>query len=89
MDTQVFETTLKKDGFDEVVTRSLPAGQVVPPHSHPFAVRALVLEGEITLTVGEASRTYRAGEVFTMDAACEHTEQVGAAGVDYLVGRRH
>ena len=28
------------------------------------------------------------GEIFTMAAGCEHTEEVGAEGVRYLVGRR-
>jgi quercetin dioxygenase-like cupin family protein len=37
-------------------------------HEHSFDVLALVLEGAITLTVDGTSRTYRAGEEFSMKA---------------------
>jgi hypothetical protein len=48
-----------------------------------------VLDGEITLSFKGTSQTYRAGDVFTMAAGCEHAEQCGPAGVTYTVGRRH
>lgn len=89
MNPDDFQTALRADGFADVDTRSLPPSQVNPQHAHPFAVRALVLEGEITLTVDGEARLYRSGDVFTMAAGCEHAEQVGASGVSYLVGRRH
>ena len=89
MNTDDFQSALLTDGFADVDTRSLPPAQVNPLHSHPFAVRALVLEGEITLTVAGEARVYRGGDVFTMAAGCEHAEQVGPSGVSYLVGRRH
>lgn len=87
--TEDFTARLRQDGFAEVATRSLPPGQVVPLHSHPFEVRALVVDGEITLTVDASRRTYRAGDVFQMARACEHVEHVGDAGVTYVVGRKH
>jgi quercetin dioxygenase-like cupin family protein len=89
MDTEQFEASLRQDGFTEVDTRSLPPGQAVPEHAHAFEVRALVLEGEITLTVDGRATAYRAGDVFTMAGGRRHAEAVGAAGVRYLVGRRH
>jgi quercetin dioxygenase-like cupin family protein len=51
-------------------------------------VLALVLEGDITLTVQGEARTYRAGDEFSMKAGCAHVEDIGAQGVKYLVGRR-
>lgn len=84
-----FQTALRADGFADVDTRSLPPAQMNAQHSHPFAVRALVLEGEITLTVDGKAQVYRGGDVFTMAAGCEHAEQVGASGVSYMVGRKH
>jgi quercetin dioxygenase-like cupin family protein len=88
MNTETFEAELRRDGFTEIDTRSLPPGQINPAHSHPFGVKALVLEGEITLTVDGADRTYRGGDVFTMANGCEHAEHVSQAGVSYLVGRK-
>lgn len=88
METKTFEVTLAEQGFRDVETKALQSTYRAREHSHPFDVRALVLDGEITLTVNGDARTYRAGDVFTMDAGCAHAESVGPDGVRYLVGRR-
>ncbi len=89
MQLQEFTRQLAAEAFSDVATKEMPAGPEVAAHSHPFDVMALVLEGEITLGVAGARTIYRAGDVFTMAAGCEHTELYGDAGVRYLVGRRH
>lgn len=88
MDTNRFEQDLRADGFQEVETKALAPDTHNDEHHHPFEVRALVLDGQIALTVAGDRRTYRAGEVFTMAQGCAHVEDVGAEGVRYLVGRR-
>ncbi len=88
MDTTRFESELQSDGFGQIETKTLAADTSTTEHSHPFEVRALVLEGQIALTVAGDKRTYAKGDVFTMAADCRHAEQVGSAGVSYLVGRR-
>jgi quercetin dioxygenase-like cupin family protein len=88
MNTETFEAALRRDGFAEIETKSVDANKHVPAHSHAFDVRALVLDGEITLTYEGTARTYRPGDTFTMAAGCEHVEDLGPAGVTYLVGRR-
>lgn len=89
MDAVAFETALRRDGFGEIETKTVPGPRAAAPHEHPYDVRALVIDGEITLTVDGATRAYRAGEVFTMPAGCRHAEAIGAGGLHYLVGRRH
>jgi quercetin dioxygenase-like cupin family protein len=88
MNAADFETALKRAGYLDVETKQLMPGVVTQPHSHPFDVRALVLDGEITLVSKGESRTYRAGEIFEMAAGCEHSERHGPEGIKYLVGRR-
>jgi quercetin dioxygenase-like cupin family protein len=88
MDTAEFESTLGRDGFNEIQTKTLPAGYSVTEHHHPFDVRALVIAGEIVLTVDGVQHAYREGDVFVMAAGREHRENVGPAGVRYVVGRR-
>ena len=83
-----FESALHRDGFD-VERRSLPPCAVVAEHAHAFDVRALVLNGEITLTVEGVEYAYREGDIFVLPAGHRHAETVGPAGVDYLVGRRN
>lgn len=81
-----FEAALLRDGYT-ADTRALPPGHATPEHTHPFDVRAMVLEGEITLTTTEGSRTYKPGDVFTMAAGCPHAEAIGPNGVRNLPGR--
>jgi quercetin dioxygenase-like cupin family protein len=47
-----------------------------------------MIDGELTLSAQGKPTTYRAGEVFTLAAGCEHVEQFGPQGATYLVGRR-
>lgn len=89
MDTANFETTLRSDGFQEIETKSIAGGVSNAEHSHPFDVRALVTQGQISLTVDGIAKTYATGEVFTMAANCRHAELIGADGVSYVFGRRH
>jgi uncharacterized cupin superfamily protein len=83
-----FEFALRRDGFDDIERKNLPPGTLVPEHAHPFDVRALVLDGEIRLTVEGDEYAYREGDIFVMPAGHRHAEAVGPDGVDYLVGRR-
>ena len=82
-----FEFALRREGF-AVERKLLPPARCVPEHAHPFDVRALVLNGEITLTVEGIDYTYRAGDIFVMPAGHRHAETVGPEGVEYVVGRR-
>ena len=82
-----FEFALRRDGF-AVERKKVPPHACVPDHVHPFDVRALVLNGEITLTVEGIDYTYREGDIFVMPAGHRHAEAVGPEGIDYIVGRR-
>lgn len=88
MKDEHFECALRRDGFDDIERKNLPPGMQVPEHAHPFDIRALVLEGEIRLTVEGDEYAYREGDIFVMPAGHRHAEAVGPDGVDYLVGRR-
>jgi quercetin dioxygenase-like cupin family protein len=88
MKDEHFETVLRRDGFNDIERRKLPPGSTVAEHAHPFDVRALVLDGEIRLTIDGDDYPYREGDIFVMPAGHRHAEAVGPDGVDYLVGRR-
>jgi quercetin dioxygenase-like cupin family protein len=87
MTREEFEAASRRDGY-ELGESTLAAGFHNPEHSHDFDVRALVLEGEFTLTCGGERRTYRAGDSFAFDRGVPHAEDVGPAGVRYVIGRR-
>jgi quercetin dioxygenase-like cupin family protein len=88
VDRASFEQHLRAEGFPEIRTNQMPAGCHNDEHVHEWDVLALVLEGDITLTVDGQARTYKAGDQFSMEAGCRHVEDVGPQGVKYLVGRR-
>ena len=88
METAAFKQRLHREGFIECGVKALEPGTTVAEHEHPFDVCALVLDGEIALSVAGIETSYRTGDVFTMPADCAHAERTGAAGVRYLAGRR-
>ena len=87
MNASEFEAGLRRDGY-QVEKKTVPALTASKPHAHEFSVRALVLDGDVTLTYEGQSRTFKAGEVFEMAAGCVHTEQYGPNGATSLVGRK-
>ena len=88
MDKQAFTSALERDGYQEISTRTQDALRENSAHSHPFSVRALMLAGEMTLTYEGKTQVCRAGDEFSMQAGCEHSEKFGPEGATYLVGRR-
>ena len=84
-----FEADALAQGFDEVIERQWDPGVTLDTHVHPFAVKALVVAGEMWLTVGEQIRHLRAGGTFTLERNVPHAERYGSAGATYWVARRH
>ena len=84
-----FEAAARREGYDEVVARDWPADAAVAQHEHPFAVKALVVAGEMWLSVGDSTRHLRPGDTFELAAAVPHAERYGAAGATYWAARRH
>lgn len=76
-------------GFDEVLERRWQPNTVIDTHTHPFAVQALVVQGEMWLSVGERTRHLRPGDRFELEANVPHAERYGAEGATYWVARRN
>ena len=86
---QAFEAEALTQGFDEVAPREWAGQQVVGEHTHPFSVRALVVQGEMWLTVGAQTRHLRPGDTFELAHAEPHSERYGPEGATYWAARRH
>jgi len=85
---EAFEAAARAEGFDEVLVREWAPGQVVDTHRHPFAVKALVVRGEFSLTEGDRVRHLRAGDRFELARDVPHAERYGDQGATYWVARR-
>lgn len=83
-----FESLLLARGFTTVLTREWAPHTVVESHSHPFDASALVVNGELWLTLGDATRHLCRGDTFEIPAGTEHAERYGPEGAVYWVGRR-
>lgn len=88
MDSDAFTSLLREEGFATMVEVAREPNGMLDTHSHPFASKALILEGELTLVVDGIETRYRQGEIFALDMGQPHAEYYGPSGVRYLVGRR-
>jgi hypothetical protein len=84
-----FSAAARHAGFDEVLERQWKADTVIDTHTHSFAVKARVVQGEMWLTVGEDTRHLRAGDHFELDRDVPHAERYGVEGATYWVARRN
>ena len=84
-----FEQAARREGYDEIVPRDWPAGAVLETHDHPFAVKAIVVAGEMWLTHDGKTQHLRPGDRFELDEGVPHAERYGAAGATYWAARRH
>jgi len=86
---EAFAAEARAQGFDEVLERTWPPSTVLGSHTHPFALRARVVQGEMWLTVGNDERHLVPGDEFALDRDVPHTERYGAEGATYWVARRN
>lgn len=84
-----FQNQALAEGFDEVLERIWPPDTLVPNHTHPFSLRALVVRGEMWLTAGEQTRHLAPGQSFELAHNELHAERYGASGATYWVARRN
>ena len=86
---QTFETKALARGFEEALERKWGPHAIQSTHTHPFDAEALVVQGEMWLTVGEVTRHLRPGDTFGLDANVVHAERYGSEGAIYWVARRN
>jgi hypothetical protein len=84
-----FEARARAAGFDEVLERRWAPGLVLETHTHPFAVDALVVEGEMWLSDDAGTRHLEPGDRFTLAREAPHAERYGPEGTVFWAARRH
>ena len=87
-EAQFIEMLQQEDYPDPVEVRQAPNGSL-GEHSHPFAVKALVIDGSIVITIQNNRKTYSIGDVFQLGFEEPHSENYGPTGVVYLASRNH
>ena len=83
-----FIQLLQQEGYpDPVEVMQVPNGSL-GTHTHPFAVKALVTNGSIDISIQDNHKIYKNGDVFELEFEEPHSESYGPTGVIYLASRR-
>ncbi len=83
-----FEAATQAQSYPDVLERQWAAGTVVGTHSHPFDASALLVQGEMWLTVDGKTQHLLPGDRFALLRDTLHDERYGPEGATYWVGRR-
>jgi mannose-6-phosphate isomerase-like protein (cupin superfamily) len=88
MNEKALEKKLHDEGFSRTFIWQDGPSADYPDHTHAVETAHIILSGEMTLTIGGASRTYRAGERCDVPAGATHSAHMGPRGCRYLIGER-
>ena len=88
MNKDQFLQELSRLGYPDPVEVTQPPNGHLDSHAHPFAVRALVVDGCIEIESQDGLKKYEAGDMFELAYEQPHSETYGPTGVRYLASRK-
>ncbi len=88
MNEEALRNQLRSEGFSRTFVLRDQPNAFYPDHTHATETAHIILEGEMALTVGGQSRTYRAGERCDIPTGTVHSARMGPSGCRYLIGER-
>jgi quercetin dioxygenase-like cupin family protein len=89
MDSRALERQLREEGFRRVYAWEDSAHACYPDHTHAVDTAHIILDGEMTLTCGGVTETYRAGDrPPDVPAGAVHSARMGPDGCRYLIGEK-
>ena len=92
MAAEINESALRKqlaaEGFSHTFAWQDGPHTFYPDHTHGGLTAHIILDGEMTLTMGGNSQTYQAGERCDVPSGVVHSARMGPSGCTYLVGEK-
>jgi len=89
MNRNELERQLREEGFLRTYVWEDTANTFYSDHTHEVDTAHVILDGEMTLTCGGRSQTFRAGErPPDVPAGAVHSARIGPTGCRYLIGER-
>ena len=88
MNKEQFFQLLSFSGYPESVEVQQPPNGHLADHAHPFAVKALVIDGYIEIHTQGTLTRYGVGDMFELEFEQVHSESYGPVGVKYLASRK-
>jgi len=88
MNSNELEKKLRSEGFSHIFTWADGPDAFYPEHTHAGTTAHVILHGEMTLTTGGQTRTFKAGERCDVPARAVHSAKMGPEGCRYIVGEK-
>ena len=88
MNEQSLAKQLREEGFAHTYVWQDGPNAHYPDHTHAEETAHIVLDGEMSLTVGGKTETYRSGDRCDVPAGTIHSAKMGPQGCRYLIGER-
>jgi len=79
---------LRSEGFRRIYVWQDGPNANYEAHTHATETAHIILDGEMTLIMDGAMRTYKAGERCDVPAGAEHCARMGPKGCKFLIGER-
>ena len=83
-----FRKQLESEGFSHTYVWQDGPNAHYPDHTHAGLTAHIILDGEMTLTMGGESNTYHVGDRCDVPAGAVHSARMGPRGCRDLVGER-
>ena len=88
MDVTQLEEQLHAEGFRHTYIWQDGPHAHYSNHTHAGETVHIILDGEMNLTIGSESQTYRLGERCDVPAGAVHSARMGPRGCRYLIGEK-
>lgn len=88
MHQRSLESQLRSEGFSHTYVWQDRPHAFYPDHTHAGLTAHIILDGEMTLSTGGSSHTYRVGDRCDVPAGAVHSARMGPQGCRYLVGEK-
>jgi len=79
---------LKQEGFTQVYTHEDAPNAYNPNHTHESLTAHIIIEGEMTLTMNNETKTYKVGDRVDVPAKATHSAKMGPKGCRYIIGEK-
>jgi hypothetical protein len=83
-----FLILIRTNNFPDPILVEQPANGCLDTHSHPFEVRAFVIEGSIEIEIDGIRSIYHKDDAFHLLLNQSHKESYGFSGVKYYASRK-
>ena len=87
-DQKSLEHQLHQEGFRHTYVWQDGPNAFYPEHTHATETAHVILDGEMTLTRGGETHSYRVGDRCDVPAGAVHCAKMGPSGCRYLIGEK-